>query len=93
MMNKIDEEEENERNAVRAEWMYKAKTEFEQRRFQSVMDNLQVDEQVKRELLYADITDVMSRYNVERADLESFREMAANAGLYMMLGGMGAFQG
>lgn len=91
-MGKLEEERAYTISQARFEAMDRRYTLAKQTQYNSMMAALEVDDQVKHDLLYGEIYDVASRYQAQVSDIEALRELAATAGIYGMLGSLGAFQ-
>jgi len=87
MHRRLGEEKEQTKAKVSSELMYKERQDFANKQYEYVMNNLQVDEITKRELLYGELNDIIWKYQVEREDVLQFRQMAADAGMYMFQAG------
>ena len=88
MIRRVNEEEVQETEKMRSQWMLAARSEWNQNRFKTVMDSIDADEAMKQELLYADMVDVVWKYQVERDDVLQLRKLAQDAGMYMMAQGI-----
>ena len=88
MHRRVNEERQREKDTMQANWLVTAKQEHSQRQYTYIMDQLKLDDATKRELLYADMADIITKYNVEQQDILNFRKIAADAGMYMMQQGM-----
>lgn len=89
MHRRLQEEEQGEVDKMQAQWLLTARQQYAQDQYNYVMSQLGADEQTRQELLYADLADVMWKYNLEREDVLNFRQMAADAGLYALSKGLG----
>ncbi len=87
----IDEMEQQEVNALTYDFGSRNFQVAEQNRYNTVIASLNLDQQTKQAMLYGEIDSVMLQYGIDYQDLMSFRQMAANAGLYGQLSEMGAF--
>ena len=89
MQRRLGEEEQSEVDRMKAEWLAQAKQQHAQYQYNYVMQQLGADESIKRELLYADLADIMWKYNLAQEDIMNFRKLAADAGMYMFQQGTG----
>lgn len=89
LMNRIDEEEQDELTKVSVELTSTAQQSHAQNRYNTIIRDLNADDQTKQDLLFAEISEVVSRYGFERQDVLNFREIAADAGLYFIQQGTG----
>ena len=87
MHRRLGEEKEQTKAKVSSELMYKEKQDFANKQYEYVLNNLNVDEAVKRDLLYGELSDILWKYQVEREDVLQLRQMAADAGMYMFQAG------
>jgi hypothetical protein len=90
MVRRINEEGQREQDLMRSQWILYSKQQYSQQKYKTVMDALDVDDTVKRELLYADIADIVWKYDLERDDVIELRTLARDAGMYMFEQGVGA---
>lgn len=84
MVRRINEESQREQDMMKSQWVFHAKQQYAQNKYNTVMSSMQVDDVTKQALLFGEISDVMWRYNVERDDLLDFRQVARDAGMYLM---------
>lgn len=89
MIKQYGEAETREIDAMKAEWLLTSKKQFDVNRYNYVMDSLNVDNTTKQDLLYGEMYDVLYKYQIAETDLQNFRQLAADAGMYMVSGGMG----
>lgn len=89
MLRRLEEEEQTEVDRMKAEWLLQAKQQHSVMQYNYVMNQINADEQVKRELLYADVYDIMHKYNLKQEDIMNFRKIAADAGMYLLGRGLG----
>ncbi len=92
-LQRLDEEEQRETDLMAQGWMLKSRQDFATRQFEYINNQMNLDEQVKRDFLYGEIRDITMKYQVEYSDLMQYRQIAAQTGIYQMLGNMGAFGG
>lgn len=90
MMRRLNEEEQREVDNMKSQWLFNSKQTYAQRQFDYVMSRLEVDEQVKRDLLYGELADVMWKYQINQQDLMNLRQLAADAGMYLLQSAMPA---
>jgi len=88
MHNRMNEEETQEVSAMQSEWLYRDKQTYSQNKYNTVMKSLDIDEETKRDLLFAESWEVMQKYNIDTQTLMNFREIARDAGMYAMQSGM-----
>ena len=93
MVRRVNEERQNKQNLMRSEWVYTAKRQYAQNKYNTVMASLNVDETVKRELLFANLSDIMWKYQLDREDVLELREMARDAGMYLFERGVASTMG
>ena len=89
MHRRLNEEEQRETDTMRSQWLLAAKQNYNRQKYDYIMKTIAADEDTKRDLLYADIADVMWKYQVERDDVLNFRKVAQDAGMYMLGQGVG----
>jgi hypothetical protein len=89
MHRRLAEEGQAEKDKMQSQWLLTAKQEYSQNQYNYVMNQLNADEATKRDLLYGELSDVIWKYNIAEADLMNFRQIAADAGMYMLSQGMG----
>ena len=93
MHRRLNEEEQRETDLMKSQWMLTAKQEHSTKQYNYVMAQMNLDEATKRDLLFAEISDVMWKYNIERDDLLNFRTIARDAGMYMLQQGIQGMMG
>ena len=89
MIRRINDEKEEQKISVQKEWLATAEQEHSVQQYNYIMNQLNIDNQTKQDLLYADIADLTNQYNIEYADAMRFRDLASKAGLYMAASGLG----
>lgn len=92
MHRRMDQDEQKELTSVEKELIYRSKTEHATRQYNYIINQLSADEKTKRDLLYADISEVMWKYNMKREDVMNFRKIAADAGMYLLKKGLDSGQ-
>lgn len=91
MLRRLEEEKSTESNRVEKELMYNDQQIWAQQKFNYIMDAIDADDAVKQDLLYADMAEVLTKYQVKENDIMQIRQLASQAGLFALASGMNLF--
>jgi hypothetical protein len=91
MMRRLDEEKTTEQTKSEQELLYNDQQTWAQQKYNYVMDTIKVDDATKQDLLYGDLADVLTKYQVQEADLMNLRTLASQAGMYAFAKGINLF--
>ena len=83
---KLAEAEAADTNKFSTGLMAQAQATWSKQRFDYVINALDVDDDTKRELLYADLADATAKYSIDQKSIMDLRELFAKAGGYMLEG-------